>query len=562
MDIKRNWRIWVLALAVMLSLALVLTQGLSFGIDFSGGTELKMELEKGGDDNVGLTTRILKERLNGLGLKSVQVLPEVDKKHITIKVSTTDPAELEQVRNILYQQAFFEQFVDGDLCAKGDEIQLDVSRTGGSAVVTGRSWQVFVRTTGDGPARCGKAMKGKVGHMTDIFLDRPREAAILLEDSLCSELAGMDFTNNADDVGYTDLEFLETRANIPVLCFTESEAEEEEEEEEPRELNESLMEELGIVVESNETGGNETEENETVELPQNDQVIEELRALAGQNITKVILSVNITALPADIRDAVEELNLTVEVVPKDPDQPFHSREDPDSWIDAVTGLKSTLEIQEGLTYGTPIYSSVFTGSSESPEEAQKTVDSYQIWLSSGNLPIKIEIVLEKPNLPEFGARFLNMSMIVALVAIILVGIVIAIRYREPKISMFILCITLSEVIIILGFASLVSWELDLAAVAGIIAAVGTGVDHQVVITDETLRGERKRSDDKRLWDVKGAINRAFFIIFTAAATTVGAMLPLMSIIDLKGFAFTTIVGVLIGIMVTRPAYARIVELIT
>jgi len=82
------------------------------------------------------------------------------------------------------------------------------------------------------------------------------------------------------------------------------------------------------------------------------------------------------------------------------------------------------------------------------------------------------------------------------------------------------------------------------------------------ITDETLRGERPKGEERKIWDVKGAINRAFFIIFTAAATTVVAMLPLMSIIDLKGFAFTTIIGVLIGIMITRPAYARIVELIT
>jgi preprotein translocase subunit SecD len=30
---------------------------------------------------------------------------------------------------------------------------------------------------------------------------------------------------------------------------------------------------------------------------------------------------------------------------------------------------------------------------------------------------------------------------------------------------------------------------------------------------------------------------------------------------LRGFAITTIVGVLVGILITRPAYARIVEIL-
>ena len=40
------------------------------------------------------------------------------------------------------------------------------------------------------------------------------------------------------------------------------------------------------------------------------------------------------------------------------------------------------------------------------------------------------------------------------------------------------------------------------------------------------------------------------------------MIPLMflGIGLIRGFAITTIVGVLIGILVTRPAYARIIEI--
>jgi preprotein translocase subunit SecD len=55
--------------------------------------------------------------------------------------------------------------------------------------------------------------------------------------------------------------------------------------------------------------------------------------------------------------------------------------------------------------------------------------------------------------------------------------------------------------------------------------------------------------------------RAFWVIGAAAATTIVAMSPLMvlSLGDLSGFAIFTILGVLIGVFVTRPAYGDILR---
>ncbi|MBW1839332.1 MAG: hypothetical protein JRI49_05290 [Deltaproteobacteria bacterium] len=112
--------------------------------------------------------------------------------------------------------------------------------------------------------------------------------------------------------------------------------------------------------------------------------------------------------------------------------------------------------------------------------------------------------------------------------------------------------------ILIPLLGMATWTIDLPAIGGIIAAIGTGVDHQIIIADETL--DRKKGD-KRDYTMKDRIKRAFFIIFGAAATTIAAMIPLMSIGIgfVRGFAITTIVGVLVGILVTRPAYARIIE---
>ena len=101
-----------------------------------------------------------------------------------------------------------------------------------------------------------------------------------------------------------------------------------------------------------------------------------------------------------------------------------------------------------------------------------------------------------------------------------------------------------------------SWTIDLPAIGGIVAAIGTGVDQQIIIADETLKGNKKR-----ILTIKEKLKAAFFMVFSAASTTIAAMIPLMFLVAefVRGFALTTIIGVWIGITLTRPAYSRIIE---
>ena len=119
-------------------------------------------------------------------------------------------------------------------------------------------------------------------------------------------------------------------------------------------------------------------------------------------------------------------------------------------------------------------------------------------------------------------------------------------------------ICLSEVVLLLGFAALVGWNIDLAAIAGVIIAVGTGVDDQIIITDETLKKEASQYGG-----FAQRLKRAFFIIMAAYFTTAVAMLPLVFAGAglLKGFALTTIAGITIGVFITRPAYGSIIEIL-
>ncbi len=179
-----------------------------------------------------------------------------------------------------------------------------------------------------------------------------------------------------------------------------------------------------------------------------------------------------------------------------------------------------------------------------------------IHLKAGVLPVNVEIIGSGEVPAYLGAKFKEGAIVAGLAALILVTLVVFLRYRERKIVLPMFFTLFSEIILILGFAAWINWQLDLPSIAGIIAVIGTGVDQLVIITDEVISGGRSSAKMYRK-----RISFAFGIIFASATTTIVAMLALafMALGTLRGFAIVTIVGLLIGIFITRPAYARVIE---
>jgi len=201
-----------------------------------------------------------------------------------------------------------------------------------------------------------------------------------------------------------------------------------------------------------------------------------------------------------------------------------------------------------------------SGSGAGPTQTEAVTDSLQNMkrlqtiIITGSLPVKLDVVKMDTISPSLGKEFLNNIILVGLLAILAVVTVVLIRYRKIKVVMPMILVIISEMVLILGFASLVGWNLDLAAIAGIIIVAGTGVDHLIIITDETLKGEV-------ISDWKKRIKNAMFIVMGAYLTTCAGMLPLWFAGAglLKGFAFTTIVGISFGVLIARPAYAAVIE---
>jgi preprotein translocase subunit SecD len=231
-------------------------------------------------------------------------------------------------------------------------------------------------------------------------------------------------------------------------------------------------------------------------------------------------------------------------------------------------LITSPEVSAELAAGNPSTSVQISGGAESKEAAEAQGKELQTLLKSGALPVKVKIVGISSVSPELGKQFADGAFIAGILAILAMSAVIMVRYRNPMLVIPIIFTTLAELILILGTASLIHWSIDLAAIAGIIAAIGTGVDDQIIITDEVLKG--KSLKDRRSRRSRFKIKNAFFIIFASAGTLIAAMLPLAyvgfargatGIGVLSGFAFTTILGVLIGVFLTRPVYAKFIEVL-
>ena len=202
------------------------------------------------------------------------------------------------------------------------------------------------------------------------------------------------------------------------------------------------------------------------------------------------------------------------------------------------------------------------------DAAEKQAKSIQVVLQSGALPVKVSIVGINAVSAELGSQFKNGALIAGIFALLVIALIIFIRYRNPVLVIPIIITSIAELILILGVAAVIKWNIDLAAIAGILAAIGTGVDDQIIITDEVMKKGHQTKRTRTA--LKFKINNAFFIIFASAATLIAAMLPLAyvgfsrgytGIGVLSGFAFTTILGVLIGIFITRPVYAKFIELL-
>jgi len=255
-------------------------------------------------------------------------------------------------------------------------------------------------------------------------------------------------------------------------------------------------------------------------------------------------------------EAAERFAKITDELEIDPENPDSLDKKIDLYLD--DNLYSSLSISKDLKGSSTTQISITgseTGSTsqEALENTEAEMKQLQTVLKTGSLPFKLKIEKLDTISPPLGKIFIKTIFLTGLAVIFAVGLIVLLRYRKFKLSFAVLLTSLSEVLIILGISSLFKINLDLPAIAGIIAAIGTGVDSQIIILDE--------SQMSQILSLKQRIKNALFIILGTYFTTLFALSPLYWAGGglLKGFVVTTIIGISAGVIITRPAFSEIVK---
>lgn len=489
---------------IVIGLMPIPLKGIQLGMDFQGGTMINLQLEEEiNPSEMSTIIGVLEERVNSYGLKDATITPR-EGRFIRIEVAETDPQAVEKIKSIIGQQGSFGVLYDGEVVLRGSGITKVITNPqegyGARKSQGGYRWSVPFQVSPGASEEFAKSVEGECTRtgtgnckeMLYMYIDRPENSLLIMNNSLYQQ-----------------------EKTIPTtLKKTEQVGQ-------ARELNvEEIVEKSGA------------------ELMITDKLTE-------QNLNRTL---NKTVI-------VPEGSFNTEKI----DEAREIREVPMSegfWTVNALNLENMVHLTPDVTSGQTVSKPSITGTSESEAKAFEEINRIQILLKSGKLPVGVEIQKVSRISPILGQRFLKYSLLAGMVAIFAVAIAISLRYRRKKIILPLLLTSFSEVLMTVGAAAWIGRQIDLPAIAGIIAVVGTGVDHQIIMTDEATKesSERSKSLAKR-------IKRAFSIILRSSITTIFAMFPLlfMGLGALQGFAIVTILGSLIGVMISRPAYGAIIN---
>ena len=244
--------------------------------------------------------------------------------------------------------------------------------------------------------------------------------------------------------------------------------------------------------------------------------------------------------------------------------------------------------------GEPITTPSIEGWRKTLEEATLEKLRLQSILKSGSLPVELKIERVETITQTEGKKLFEATIYILAANLVAVLILSMIRYRNLKISLYILMVAVSELILILGIASsqivaaiiillslilaiiyketksiirvltifvavLISgfvvvgkWTIDIPTIAGLVSIIGNSAE-LITLTDQFVLEKKKRIEE--------SVEIGMEIVYNSSTLLVFAMLPLafLGLGSLKGFAITTTVGTLIDLFITRPAYMKLIE---
>jgi preprotein translocase subunit SecD len=521
MDYLKDLRILVFILIVLALAVCDAVYGIHLGIEFVGGTQIPITLESSvNSQNMSLLIQNLQQRISNFGLSQLNI-QGVGSQEVIIQLPNVSQTSIQNTVALIESQGIFQGVVAGREAINGTGIEGDsVDAVPPQISNNGVIWQVDFVITYPAATRFAKVAFGQANQPLYLFLDRPTNAIVLVGASMLHPIGT---STTLQEISAMQSATALLNATIPVEI-----------------LNTNLTNANAII---GYFAANKARYH-TVILA-NDTPASIISNLTADNYTLSFKSVsNITPSFTQIPRSNSSLSTTTVV---------------QSWT--AIGLVSMAPLAPSVTTGNPGQSYLITGPAPSNEsladqenystQQAKTIASI---LKGGALPVHVIVGTPTTIPPELGKNAELISAVAAVIAVLAVTMVIVIRYRKVFLITPIILTTLGELFIIASIIGLVG-TIDLAAVAGMIAVVGTGVDAQIIISDELLVQHSESSST-----LKSKLGRAFYVVWADAALLMIAMLPLLfstSLVTVIGFSESTIIGALLGAVITRPAYGSI-----
>lgn len=520
---------------VVLSAASVVLFGVNQGIEFQGGVRIPVTLERAASPaEMDLMVETIKTRVNKYGLSQSVVRPLGDDK-IIVEIPQAEPEVIESVQRILKEQGHFEAVIDGNVALDGRHIMPGAvggpqgERIFQSSAVGGFRWELSFAVTREGAEQFAQVALGKGDLPVYMFLDRPGNSVVVLKTS-----------------------HLGVQAVGSASSF-EEEAARDALKKEGDDIELFFVEDLAVEGSS-----------------QRDLLVE----LRSKNKSKAIVSANLSRENPGVAGFLRDSGFDLvefsdeELSPVVFSQSFASSPPSvSSWkaVGLLTGPILSRSLADGRV--NQFYQVSGTASGDSPAQqelsAAREIKELKSVISGGRLPVSTLIGSSFAIAPSLGERFLAYSWIGVVLAVVLVSLVIVLRYGKLLLSVPIVLVNSAEILITMAIVGVLG-TLDLSAMAGIISMIGTGVDDQIILTDELLRKRHEGevvSAKNEARDTRDRIKKGFYIVFTTAGVALVALLPLLlsGVVEIMGFALAAIIGITVGVLVTRPAYAVIAE---
>jgi preprotein translocase subunit SecD len=454
-------------------------------------------------------TNSLQTRVDPAGLLGVQSRP-MGANLVLFEVPAMTPTE---AKALLGRTGYIEAYIENTLVFSGGDL-VDVEKPVLNLEKT-NTYVIRLTISQEAANNFANASSGKAGYPLVLYIDRPSDAVLLFDEQMLGGLSNITYDNTKQmfHVPYTETlgYYLFDVTSVPISRDN---------------LSESTRETLQALQ------------------------IYRTRAILLGSVNN--FSENVVA---EIKSIFTENNVKFRERDKEKDK------SDTEWIMHACGWISALRIGEGIAGKPETRPTIEITRETSGEEAYKEADTLQRVLAQ-RLSIRVSFVGESSIPARLGSEFAFDILKAAIAAVIAVGVLVYLRYRRPLIVGAIMLTMGSEVLVTIGIASGLRQTIGLAEIAAVLAVIGTGVEQQLIITDEVLRRGLPKAGPRPM-SLSGRIGKAFAVIFAAAATTIAALATLFFVGygAMKGFAIVMIIGILAAILVTRPAYGSIVSAI-